>query len=543
MPDQQSSTKSQINTAIAFGRDETIALARCVLIATIMLGLMARVLAFQSPLFDLHAWRQADTAAIARNFANERFNPLYPQVDHRGNRATGYVETGLELYGFAVAAIARVVGFSTEIGRLLSASLFPFATLLLYRFIAERYGTVTALIGAAIYALGLPLTMYIDRAFMNESLLALLSIAAVRSAQLYLRDKAWPPLLSLLLTTSLIAAIKPTYLIVWGPVAGLFAEHYGRRAALRAELWVLVLVNLGVMAVWFHHAHSLFLMTGLTFGLTDKLFDVDLLLSHTYVAKIATRMVRDVLSPVGAVFLIVGLWSMRRRRKLAEVAGVISFTAYLIVVTVGNFHHNYYQLPIVPVAAVLIAIGIADTVERFGARRGLNPFRVSIAAVAVVAAAAFSTFVRNVSFHNWYEIDSTVVYLCNEVRPRLGSSERVVIVGSKSPALLFCLDRKGWLLDPEEASAERLTQIIGEGARTMIIDRSADQALRFLARTGTLGLTAGPWAVYRIDSAHLAYQAPMTVNLNRHLNTIDCPAADPDLPECLRSPLPHPSHD
>jgi hypothetical protein len=123
----------------------------------------------------------------------------------------------------------------------------------------------------------------------------------------------------------------------------------------------------------------------------------------------------------------------------------------------------------------------------------------------VVAAAAFSTFVRNVSFHSWYEIDPTVVYLCNEVRPRLGSSDRVAIVGSQSPALLFCLDRKGWLLDPEQASAERLTQIVREGAKMMIIDRSAYQAPRFLTHSGTLDLTAGPWAVYRIDSAQLAF--------------------------------------
>ena len=351
---------------IILRKDETTTLVRCLLIATIVLGLMARVSTFQSPLFDLHAWRQADTAAIARNFVNERFNPLYPQIDYRGGQPTGYVETGFELYAFAVAAIARLVGFSTEIGRLLSACLFPFATLLLYRFIADRYGTAVALTGAGVYALGLPLTMYVDRAFMNESLLTLLSIAALRSAQLYLRHKTWRPLLSLLLTTALIAVIKPTYLIVWGPVVALFLEQYGLRAVLRAELWAAAVLNLALMAAWFNHAHSLFLTTGLTFGISDKLFDANLLLSRTYFFKISTRVVRDVLGPLGIALLFVGLWSMRRRRNLAEVAGVVAFAVYLVVVTVGNFHHNYYQLPIVPIGAVLIAIGIVDIATRVG---------------------------------------------------------------------------------------------------------------------------------------------------------------------------------
>src|SRR5512145_2289467 len=108
-----SKTGSAITAGVLSSQGELLTLVRCLLFAAITLGLMARVMTFQSPLFDLHAWRQADTAAIARNFVHERFNVLYPQIDQRGGRADGYVETGLELYAFSVAAIARVVGFST----------------------------------------------------------------------------------------------------------------------------------------------------------------------------------------------------------------------------------------------------------------------------------------------------------------------------------------------------------------------------------------------------------------------------------------------
>ena len=477
------------------------ALGRCVLFAAIALGLMARVATFQSPLFDLHAWRQADTAAIARNFVTERFDPLYPQIDYRGNQRDGYVETGLELYAFTVAAIARVVGFSTEIGRLLSAFFFPFAAILLYRFITDRYGPGTALVGAAVYAVGLPLTLYIDRAFMNESLLTLLSLGALRSAQLYLGGRTLRPLIVLAAVTTLIAVIKPTYLIVWGPVLGLFAEKYGHRVVLRPELWVLVLLNVGAMAAWFTHAHALFAMTGLTFGIGDKLFDADLLLSFRYLSKISTRLIKDVLGPCGILFLIAGLWEMRRRHALAELAGLGAFVAYLAIVTVGNFHHNYYQLPIVPVAAVLMAVGIVDTSERLVAQRRWSRFSLYVTCAAMVAATAITTFGRSVSFHSWYEIDPAVVFLCNETRAQLGPSERVVIVGSKSPALLFCLDRKGWLLDGEEARPQRLAEILDEGPRTIIVEHTAEEAHRFLRDKSRIALTTGSWTVYRIDAA------------------------------------------
>jgi hypothetical protein len=89
-----------------------------------LFGFMARAATYKSPLLDHHAWRQADTASIARNFLRERFNPFYPQIGQRRGQADGYVETGFELLAFLAATIALAVGFHPEIGRLLSTLCF-----------------------------------------------------------------------------------------------------------------------------------------------------------------------------------------------------------------------------------------------------------------------------------------------------------------------------------------------------------------------------------------------------------------------------------
>ena len=416
---------------------DTRTLRRTVLGAVVAFGLMARVLTFQAPLFDLHAWRQADTATVARNFAVERFNPLYPQVDYRGSQPDGYVETGLSSMPLLSPALLECLDSQQSPGGYSSAFFFPITALLLHRFIAERYGRDAGLIGLSVYALGLPLTLYIDRAFMNESLLTLLSVGTLRSTQQYLRGGQRWQLSLLALGTTLIAVVKPTYLIVWAPIAGLFAERYGTRFFFRAELWLVGIVNLAALGAWFAHAHSLFEMTGLTFGIGDKLFDRDLLLSWKYAAKMSTRLVKDVLGPFGVVFLVAGVWSAWQRRKVAEIAGICAFISYLVVVTGGNFHHNYYQLPVVPIATVLISLGILDGGRRLAARyRNATPM-YAVCSI-MVASMVLTTFARSVSFHSWYEIDPEIVYLCNETRMDLQPTERVVIVGSKSPALLFC---------------------------------------------------------------------------------------------------------
>src|SRR5262245_9041831 len=150
------------------------------------IGFCVRAATFQIPLFDMHGWRQADTAAIARAFATERYNILYPQVDWRGDAPTGYVETGLELQAFLVASIAKLSTFKVEIGRVLSALEFLLSCYLVWIFTRRRYGLRAGLFAAYLYAFGFPLMLFMERAFMNEALLVCLSLVSLVSAQRYL---------------------------------------------------------------------------------------------------------------------------------------------------------------------------------------------------------------------------------------------------------------------------------------------------------------------------------------------------------------------
>src|SRR5262245_37957991 len=160
--------------------------SRAILCAIILFGFFARAATFKSPLLDHQAWRQADTASIARNFYRERFNILYPQVDQRGAQPTGNVETGLEVFAFTVGAIGKVAGFHPEIGRVLNALIFAAAAALVWSFVRLRDGSEGALIATFVYAFAFPLALFIDHAFMNEPLLICLSLACLVSAQRYL---------------------------------------------------------------------------------------------------------------------------------------------------------------------------------------------------------------------------------------------------------------------------------------------------------------------------------------------------------------------
>ncbi|RKY58324.1 MAG: dolichyl-phosphate-mannose--protein mannosyltransferase, partial [Candidatus Latescibacterota bacterium] len=77
--------------------------------AIVVLNLGIHLIGLSQPLVDAQNWRQADTAAIARNFYEEGMNPLYPRIDWRG-RTEGYVESEFPLFSWLVALFYKLSG-------------------------------------------------------------------------------------------------------------------------------------------------------------------------------------------------------------------------------------------------------------------------------------------------------------------------------------------------------------------------------------------------------------------------------------------------
>ena len=474
---------------------------RLILAFILLFGFCARAATFKSPLLDAHSWRQADTAAISRNFLRERFNIFYPQIDWRGARADGYVESGLEPLAFAVAAAGKLGGFHPELGRLINTFVFLGSAWLVWTFVRRRYGGPTGLIATYLYAFGFPLLIYIERAFMNEALLICLSLVCLVATQRYLEnpERRRGALTLLLLGLALIAAIKLPYLIVLAPVAGLFLEKEGARALRRWELWLATAVSLAVAVAWQRHAHGLGQVTGFSFGLADKLFDAELMFSGKYPVKIAERLFKDILGPVGFVGMAAGLWMAFRARRWCELLGVAGFAFYLLLVVGGNFQHDYYQLAIMPIAAIVIAPAL-HALTTVGPAHRLYQYRHQALAL-VLGLAALTSFVRSASFHSWYDYGADSALFCDSVNQFADPGDRIVFVGNNDPALLFCMDRKGWLLTPEESTEERVREIRNAGAKLAVVPGAPlkDEVWKLLKTEAWPVFTAGRIVVFRLQ--------------------------------------------
>jgi hypothetical protein len=452
-----------------FGSPLTRAQRGWILAALLSLGLMARLVALHSPLFDHHAWRQADGAIMARNFYRDGLAPLHPRTDARGSGPDGRVATGLELHALVFAAVARVTGFAPQVGRAISALCFPFSAMLLWGFMRVRYGDWHGLFAVCIYALGLPLVLYAERAVWNEPFLILLSLAALRAAQMYLARPRPLPLAALLVSVCLIAAIKPQWLIVLAPIAALWIEAEGARAARRLALWVVGISAIAVAAGTMWHIRTVAAQPGaIDFGSANKLFNAADMTGH-YVYVILRRLIRDILGPLGVLAWLIGIAASLRRRRLAEAAAFAGFLVYLVAVSRGNRAHDYYVLAVVPGALIALPAGVftmaAALSRAVRGRLGLTPAR---AAAAIAWTMCLFCFGRSISFHSWYSVDVDKEYFCSALRPALRPDDLVVFANYNSPDLLYCLDRRGWLLLEEASTAPYLAHLTAQGASVLV---------------------------------------------------------------------------
>ena len=450
-------------------------LRRWILLFVITVGFMARMATFQAPLLDHHSWRQADGATIARNFYREGLSPLRPAIDGRGDATDGTVATGLELHALIFAAVSRLTGYSDMVGRVVSALCFPASALLLWSFCRSRYGEDPALIAAVVYSLGLPLVVYAERSVWNEPVLLLLSMASLASAESYGVSPRPLRLLALVASLSLLGAVKPQWLIMLAPVWALWFERHGWRFLARWETWLVAVAACATAGAFLWNMHEVAQRTQLTFGAADKLFQWEDMTGH-YVFVIARRMVRDIFGPVGVAALIVGLVTLVKQGRRAEIAAVFSCLVYLIVVSHGNRRHDYYQLALVPAGMMAIPAGIL-AIARWARQRLPETWTVQRVTVALLWMMLLSCFIRSVSFHSWYEVDQEKLRFCSLLRPQLAPGELVVFADYTSPDVMYCLDRRGWLHQGPPMTVEQVGHRRDSGADVLVMPMSSAEAL------------------------------------------------------------------
>jgi 4-amino-4-deoxy-L-arabinose transferase-like glycosyltransferase len=460
-----------------------------------------------APILGEHAWRQADTASIARNFTENGYRILHPQIDW-GGRTSGEVESEFPLYPFLVAVLNGAFCESEIWARGLSL-LFSLATIVfLYLLVRDFVDRETALWSSAFFAI-LPLCALFGRAVMPEPLMLMASVSGVYFFSRWTRTRGHWDFVASAALVSTACLVKLPCLYLGAPLLFLAWHCLGTRALREPWLWLYALIVLVPVVLWYWHAHQIFQETGLSFGIwgygTDKWGNWDLVSSGEYWNRVLfNRLAHRHLTWFGFAIFLTGLFLRRKQReeRLFDV-WLAGLGVYLVVVGVGNYVHNYYQLPLLIPATVFMG--------KVYARFFRAPILRSPASLALAGALAAIAILSAARLHEFRAEEnpetSSVFQLAEELRRVSDPSEKIISV-SLDPTLFYLAHRKGWKASLASLREEDVAVLIEQGARYVAGTRSdqgwsGEEARRFadLRRAFSVSVDTDRYYIIKLSSA------------------------------------------
>lgn len=452
------------------------------------LSLLLHLIYLNQPFVDAQNWRQADTAAIARNFYTEDFRLLYPRVDWRGT-TEGYVESEFPLYPYLVAILYTIFGgVHEELGRFLAAVFFACSVLMLFKIAAKFYTRNIGYLSALLFTL-MPINVFYGRTFMVESLMILCSMAMVYQFSEWLDRGGWVRFLLGVGWSALALLLKIPTLYMGLPLLFLAHHRFGKKMWGQWTLWVFAVLVLLPPILWYAHAYRLFLQTHLTFGIWNaygypKFGALSLRLDPAFYATLLERIFGVILTPIGGVLFLVGLlWPVREGRTYVFHVWVLAVGIYIFIAAEGNRALDYYQMPLVPPAVILMAKPLWAVLDGAVLQRTVVGHRLSTPAavglfVALIAAFSFTYAQPLFKGYPHTAYFAGQVEIGKQVDQWASRDIRIVVIDldenrrapyrSQNPVLLYHCNRKGWQITPDEASPERIEALRAQGATVLV---------------------------------------------------------------------------
>src|SRR3990167_9231779 len=340
----------------------------------IFFGLLVRLYKIDAPLADWHSWRQADTAAVTRNFIKMGFNPFFPKYDDMSgvsenpviNPATfRFVE--FPIYNMLVYPLYLLFGIDDKYHRLVSV-IFSVASIALIFFIVKKYANTTvALITSFTFAF-LPFNVFFGRTTLPEPTFVFFALGMVYFADKWIWERGWILASLGFIFTAIAFLMKPWAIFFFLPLLYSMYRRADKRfwgkfimlmasALLPFVLWRLWMLQQpeGIPASnWLLNGDGIRFRPAFWWWI------------------ISERIGREILGVTGAFLFFLGLLIKPRDGNYFLHIWALSLFLYFITFATGNVRHDYYQIVFVPVAAVFVSIGfirlikgVSDFIPRF----------------------------------------------------------------------------------------------------------------------------------------------------------------------------------
>lgn len=436
-----------------------------ILVVLITIGaFVVRTYKIHNPVADWHSWRQADTAAVSRNFVKDGFNPFYPQYDALNPlNETGqpnpnrYFFAEFPLYNILTYVFYSNFGIHEEYARLISIFFASLTVPLLFLLVRKYSSTRVALISSFFFAF-LPYNIYYGRIIMPDPMYIFFSVATLFFAAKWVEKN----LLVYAILTGVVGALaileKPYALILLIPIGYLLLLKWREKIFLQWKVYLFAILMLVPFLLWRQHIYQH--PEGM-FGTTWLFNQGNIRFTGAYFRwLIYDRMNRLIFATGGFVLFWLGILESIKKKEgafyLLWLAGILVF---FVIIAKGNVTHDYYQMPIVPIGCILMALGV-DYLLKAGKNFWQKGLYIAIAASLSIMTFAFGWY----EVRGYYNINHPEIVEAGKAVDKLLPKNAIVIAPyDNDSAFLYQTNRHGFTY-----GGDKIAQYIQEGATHLV---------------------------------------------------------------------------
>lgn len=416
------------------------------LLVILLIGLGVRLYKIDNPVADWHSWRQADTAAVARNFYQEGFNPFIPKYDDMSGVAQDpipnpnrYRFVEFPIYNTLVYVTYLINGGVDErLARLVSVVMSLGSTIFLFLIVRRYWGVKSALLSALLFAV-LPFNIFFSRTILPEPTLVFFCLGMFYFVDRWIFENTGRMYLGSVLFTASAFLIKPFAIFYLLPLLYSYHQKEKRWWPPPKRYWLWLIPSLLPFLGW------RLWMSQFPQGIpaSSWLLNGDGIRFKPSFWKwiIGDRFGREILTVAGSSLLFVGLLvkSTVSESKLLH-WWAASLFLFLIVFATGNVRHDYYQTFIIPTLVIFVARGFVLLIK------GVDSFLPRIWTVPVAFLFLFLTiYLGWLEVKGLYQVNNWPMVEAGKVADRILPKEAVVVAPyNGDTAFLYQINRPGW---------------------------------------------------------------------------------------------------
>jgi hypothetical protein len=419
------------------------------------------------------AWRQAETAYMTKRMAEE--SPpdiLHVKVPYRGTKDVHLAEFPVQ--PFLTALLYKLIGGENLLfARMTTLLFFLGAAWYLFGIVELLIDRRTALYTVIAYAL-LPLGIFYSRAVHVDFCVIFFSHAYLYYSLRFFQDRRWRfYVLAVAGATGAFLMKAPYCFYLALPLGAWLVCMQKRPRRVMGDLCLAGLIFvIPLIAAYVYNEYRIALEAGETESLIfHSKWTHDLARNHFFGAwqqrlngeawyRLLYRAAWEVTTPIGLVLALVGLAVLpyRDRPRVAVYvwAWLVGVLAYvLLIFPIVTSEHDYYSLPLLVPASLLIGVLLA---RLEGDRGGGVRLGLSMAVMVVLMLASLDAMRRFRYFH----VDWQRVLAGQVIREHTSPGELVLSVtlgrstGYSDPRILYYADRRGWAIEARDLNERKL---------------------------------------------------------------------------------------